>query len=88
MTRQTFGKYVYILIHGRDDSSAKRSCTLNIPNYPFKGSKMRLSRGVHEETDLLNNVANVGTEEGQILKDPRKTTIVGRIINKRPYHGT
>jgi hypothetical protein len=53
--------------------------------------KMRLSRIMHVEANLLDNISNIWPSKSQILKGTNKALVVGRIRNMvafRGYFGT
>jgi hypothetical protein len=50
----------------------------------LEGSKMRLPRIMHEETDLLNGICEIRTGEGQPLKSSCEAAIIRRILDGRP----
>jgi hypothetical protein len=43
---------------------------------------MRLTRIMHEETHLLNNIGDVRTSQSKILKSAGETPILGSILNR------
>ena len=50
--------------------------TPNVPKNALESSKVRLSRIMHVETDLLHGIGNVRSREGQILQSACKTAVI------------
>jgi len=50
--------------------------TPNVPKNALESSKVRLSRIMHVETDLLHGIGNVRSCEGQILQSTCKTAVI------------
>jgi hypothetical protein len=59
-------------------------CALNIAKNPLQSSKVRLSRVMHVEADLLNNICHVWASEHQVLKSSNKTVKVYSIRHRAP----
>jgi hypothetical protein len=53
--------------------------TLKISKDTLDQGKMRLTRIMHVEANLLYNISNVWPSECQILKSTSKVAVVGRI---------
>jgi hypothetical protein len=60
-------------------------CALEIAKNMLYEGKVRLSRIVHEETDLLNSICNIWPGEGEILKSTCKTTIMSGVLKMKAW---
>ena len=49
--------------------------TFEVAKHPFEKVKMRLTRGMHEEADQLDNIGDIRAGEGEILKSAGKTAV-------------
>jgi len=56
----------------------------DIAQNALEGSKMRLPRILHEETDQLDGICEIRTGEGQLLKSSSEAAIIRRILDGRP----
>jgi len=57
----------------------KIQSALKVAENALHSAKMRLSRVMHIEADLLNSISNVRTGEGEILKCSSNAAIVSRV---------
>jgi hypothetical protein len=49
---------------------------------PLRNDKVWLPRSVHVKAHLLDRVANVGTDEGDVLKSPDKASIEHHVADQ------
>lgn len=53
-----------------------------IPKVPLDRTQVRLTGTIHIEANLSNNICDVGSGEGEILKSTSEATVDGGVTNR------
>ena len=57
-------------------------CALNVAQDTLQGSKVRLTRIMHVQANLLNGISDIRPGEGEVLQSTGETPEVGGILNR------